>query len=150
MYNGGKERDIDVKNAKIKQGIQYTYIHIFMYLSACLIIAYIASASAKPIPQDGPAKTHIYLCTDESFKGQCENVEAEPGKCYNVPDGYKSKISSGGPDQGTFCSMFAKDDCKGNAFPFTFPGVMNLARYGFGDKATSYRCDFLSGFDGAH
>ncbi|CAI6336311.1 unnamed protein product [Periconia digitata] len=123
-----------------------------MQFSLALAISiYVVFVAGAPIISEDPPKTsHLYLCTDESFKGQCENFEVEPGKCYNVPEGYKSKISSGGPDNGTFCAVYGSDECKGKAFPFTFPGVMNLTRYGYGDKASSYRCDLLGGLDELH
>ncbi|KAF1954750.1 hypothetical protein CC80DRAFT_115185 [Byssothecium circinans] len=118
-----------------------------------VLIAFTAAVRAAPIiPRDDPppalAKTHIYLCDDAAFKGICENFEVEPGKCYNVTDNWNDKISSGGPDKDTFCAAYPNYDCTGKAFPFTFPGIMNLSRYGYSDVISSYRCDFLGGFDG--
>ncbi|KAF2641909.1 hypothetical protein P280DRAFT_288047 [Massarina eburnea CBS 473.64] len=125
-----------------------------MKLTASFLIAFAASVYATPIvprddpPKDTPVKTHIYVCLDADFKGTCQNFEVEPGKCYNVTDDWNDKISSGGPDKDTFCAAYQNYECNGKAFPFTYPGIRDLTRYGYSDVISSYRCDWLGGFEG--
>jgi hypothetical protein len=40
---------------------------------------------------DPPAKTHLYVCDDASFKGICENFEVELGKCCTSPSAIPSQ-----------------------------------------------------------
>jgi hypothetical protein len=42
-------------------------------------------------------------------------------------------ISSAGPDNGTFCTLYSDYDCHGLALPFTNPGVIELKRYNCDD-----------------
>jgi hypothetical protein len=76
---------------------------------------------------------------------------------------YAGTISSAGPDNGTFCVLYSyvcrKDgmnwrltkgrtkECRGLALPFTYPGLRELARYGFADVMESVRCDLIVGWD---
>jgi hypothetical protein len=77
---------------------------------------------------------------------------------------WDKKISSAGPDEGTFCTLYSyvnftacrggigliqgyrEHDCWGKALPFTYPGIKRLARYGYDDTVSSVRCDFITGF----
>ncbi|KAF2247050.1 hypothetical protein BU26DRAFT_402487, partial [Trematosphaeria pertusa] len=85
----------------------------------------------------------LYICADAGFKGTCENLHLDPGKCYNAPNQWNKNISSAGPDNGTFCALYPEYDCHGKALPFTFPGMRALSHYGFDDTSSSYRCEFL-------
>jgi hypothetical protein len=77
---------------------------------------------------------------------------------------WDNKISSAGPDEGTFCTLYSyvictvvrwkgilmkgirENNCWGKALPFTYPGIKRLARYGYDDQVSSVRCDFITGF----
>mgnify|MGYP003624104770 CR=1 FL=1 len=37
-------------------------------------------------------------------------------------------------------------NCRGDALPFTNPGIRELRRYGYEDVAESVRCDFITGW----
>ncbi|KAL5394358.1 hypothetical protein PMIN06_004233 [Paraphaeosphaeria minitans] len=100
-----------------------------------------------PTPAPAPKNTNLYLCTEAGFKGDCDNVQVDLGKCYNADDKLNDKISSLGPDKGHFCTAYPDFDCSGKAFPFVNPGIWDLANYGFGDIISSWRCDELGGLD---
>lgn len=35
--------------------------------------------------RDTPATIHLYICADAGFKGTCENLHLDPGKCCTSP-----------------------------------------------------------------
>jgi hypothetical protein len=45
-----------------------------------------------------------------------------------IPTDYINKISSAGPDAGTFCTLYSDANCEGKALPFTHPGIRELKR----------------------
>jgi hypothetical protein len=75
-------------------------------------LAFIALAAANPIsaPQPAPTTnkiTHLYLCPDASFGGTCTNLHVEISECVDIPGDLSGKVSSAGPDEGTFCTMYS-------------------------------------------
>ncbi|KAK1910236.1 hypothetical protein P3342_006509 [Pyrenophora teres f. teres] len=70
----------------------------------------------------------------------------EVSSCFNMPPTYYKHVSSAGPDNGTFCTLYSEPDCHGEALPFTYPGIKMLSRYGYDDKLSSVRCDFIGPF----
>ena len=62
-----------------------------------------------------------------------------------IPPAFSNKVSSAGPDEGTFCTLYSEANCEGEALPFTYPGIRSLGRYGFDDEVESVRCDFITG-----
>ncbi|KAF2874175.1 hypothetical protein BDV95DRAFT_487956, partial [Massariosphaeria phaeospora] len=92
--------------------------------------------------------THLYVCEDEMFGARCDNLHVAVGQCYNLDASWNDKITSLGPDKGTFCTLYSEFDCKGKVLPLTYPGVKDLARYQFGDVGSSYRCDFIAEWSG--
>jgi hypothetical protein len=75
-------------------------------------------------PKNATKTTHLYICTDAGFKGACTNLEVKLGECCTsivfspqfsnrrlilidgVGDAWNDKISSVGPDKGTFCAAY--------------------------------------------
>ncbi|KAL6703969.1 hypothetical protein ACN47E_008907 [Coniothyrium glycines] len=122
-----------------------------MHLLTALILL-TASVFAAPMPQEAPAPTaitHLYICTDSPFKGQCTNLWLPVSKCQNLDATYAHQVSSAGPDEGTFCTLYSNNDCdgeKGLTLPFTYPGIRKLSNYDFDNKLSSVRCDFIAGW----
>ncbi|CCT61156.1 hypothetical protein IAQ61_005026 [Plenodomus lingam] len=112
-----------------------------------ILFATLALAAPTPLEgAEGPATPHLYLCKDASFTGECTNLHLEASTCQNIEAAYVKQTSSAGPDDGTFCTLYSEFDCRGQALPFTFPGIRNLERYGFSDLTSSVRCDFIAGW----
>ncbi|KAF1844408.1 uncharacterized protein K460DRAFT_163728 [Cucurbitaria berberidis CBS 394.84] len=120
-------------------------------LATLLFLATFAFAVPAPIPDDPAPEpssvTHLYLCVDSSFKGQCTNMHLDTSTCHNLDQTWNDKVSSAGPDKGTFCTLYSETECRGKALPFTYPGIRNLTRYKFDNVLSSVRCDFIEGFN---
>jgi len=110
----------------------------------------LAAPAPGPIPQDNAQPptpiTHLYMCKDADFTNECTNLHLEISNCQNIQDSFAQQVSSAGPDNGTFCTLYSDFDCHGRALPFTFPGIRKLARYGFDKALSSVRCDFIAGW----
>ena len=113
-----------------------------------------------------PPTTPLYICTDASFASiaPCTKLWIQVSKCRSsphpfpphhhppysrppdpIPPAFSNKVSSAGPDEGTFCTLYSEANCEGEALPFTYPGIRSLGRYGFDDEVESVRCDFITG-----
>ncbi|UPX16451.1 uncharacterized protein EKO05_0006850 [Ascochyta rabiei] len=92
------------------------------------------------------SKTHLYVCTDDSFRGNCKNIELSVTRCYNIEKAFNDNVSSAGPDDGTFCVLYSDRSCRGKAIPFTSPGISGFAKYKFDNELSSVRCDFIWGW----
>ncbi|KAF2034046.1 hypothetical protein EK21DRAFT_108461 [Setomelanomma holmii] len=119
--------------------------------SFCPLLARLTiTALALPTPQASSdtsnGVTHIYICTDASFSGSCANLHVPVSECVDIPPEYAGKVSSAGPDLGTFCTLYSNKECHGDALPFTNPGIRELKRYGYDDEVQSVRSDFMTGF----
>jgi hypothetical protein len=132
------------------------------------VILLASSILAAPTPQTAtnPSITHLYVCTDASFRGTCNNLNLPVSQCSTSPPSphpftfsltlqlslatlgpdLSRKISSMGPDSGTFCTMYSEPNCVGKALPFTNPGISALKRYNYDDTGSSVRCDFIAGW----
>lgn len=117
-----------------------------MYLISLLLATLTLAAPDAQEGAGSPATTHLYLCKDASFGGECTNLHIEASTCQNVEASFVKQVSSAGPDNGTFCTLYSEFDCRGQALPFTYPGIRNLERYGFADLLSSVRCDFIAGW----
>ncbi|KAF2845212.1 hypothetical protein T440DRAFT_280413 [Plenodomus tracheiphilus IPT5] len=115
-----------------------------------LVVLLLATLTlAVPTPQEGvntATITHLYLCKDASFQGECTNLHLEASNCQNIETSFVKQVSSAGPDNGTFCTLYSDFDCHGQALPFTYPGIRKLERYRFADLLSSVRCDFITGW----
>ncbi|KAF1829477.1 hypothetical protein BDW02DRAFT_561033 [Decorospora gaudefroyi] len=121
-----------------------------MHLTTILTLLFLTTTLAAPIPQSAPAgapttTTHLYICADASFRGNCTNLQLQVSSCLNMQPSYMHQVSSAGPDEGTFCTLYSEPDCHGTALPFTFPGIRALGRYGYDDTLSSVRCDLSPG-----
>ena len=72
---------------------------ILLFTSAALATSTL-DARANP-------KTHLYICTEKSWAGRCENVEVSVGKCVDMKKAFDNNVSSAGPDDGTFCTLYS-------------------------------------------
>ncbi|OAL44399.1 hypothetical protein IQ07DRAFT_578666 [Pyrenochaeta sp. DS3sAY3a] len=111
----------------------------------------LASAFAIPAPQVDPATgaakvTHLYICTNASFQGSCANLHFAVNECHNLEGEFIKSVSSVGPDEGTFCTLYSDLGCIGAALPFTYPGIRDLNDYGYDNAFSSARCDFIAGW----
>lgn len=74
-------------------------------LPALLLIPYIQAA---PTPkEDAPSIICLYLCSDSSWAGTCQNFCGSPGLCYNIPTAFNDIASSAGPDEGSSCVLYS-------------------------------------------
>ena len=53
------------------------------------------------------SKTHLYVCTDSDWRGNCKNIELTVSRCYNMTTEFNDNVSSAGPDDGTFCVLYS-------------------------------------------
>lgn len=53
------------------------------------------------------SKTHLYVCTDDNFRGNCKNIELSATLCYDMEKAFNKNVSSAGPDDGTFCVLYS-------------------------------------------
>ncbi|KAF1914771.1 hypothetical protein BDU57DRAFT_519953 [Ampelomyces quisqualis] len=122
-----------------------------MYLLTLVALLATALATPDPAPQASSPRprvtpTHLYVCTDASFAGKCSNLSLKPSVCYTLGPNYARKVSSAGPDKGTFCTLYSEKGCRGKALPFTWPGIRRLGRYEYDDTTSSVRCDYITGY----
>ncbi|KAH7071593.1 hypothetical protein FB567DRAFT_612186 [Paraphoma chrysanthemicola] len=113
-----------------------------------LTLVVLVTATPLPLIQSPSAnpETHIYICANAPFAAPCTNLHVPVSECIDIPDDFAGKISSAGPDEGTFCTLYSDKACHGDALPFTNPGIRELRRYGYEDVARSVRCDFITGW----
>ncbi|KAJ0165015.1 hypothetical protein CTA2_12596 [Colletotrichum tanaceti] len=95
------------------------------------------AAVGAPLEGSVQAITHLYICSNINFGGDCLNVEVSTGNCYNL-NGWNDIVSSLGPDQGTSCTIYEHNGCSG-AFVsnIVHPGISNLGDRGFNDRGKS-------------
>ncbi|KAH7138462.1 hypothetical protein B0J11DRAFT_500681 [Dendryphion nanum] len=98
------------------------------------------------------AVTWVYLCNERNFvsSGYCVHIPAESGICVPLGSDLEDKVSSAGPDQGSYCYFFVDRNCQGDFFHVGNPGYGDLSivpvngpagsTRNFEDKLSSYRC----------
>ncbi|KAF1941876.1 hypothetical protein EJ02DRAFT_454713 [Clathrospora elynae] len=98
------------------------------------------------------ASTRVYLCNDRGFTGYCVPISSPSGTCVPLGTDLNDKISSVGPDPGSFCYFFVNANCdtSGDFFHVGNPGYSDLSitpvngptgsTRNFEDKLSSYRC----------
>ncbi|KAJ4985760.1 hypothetical protein SVAN01_08756 [Stagonosporopsis vannaccii] len=118
-----------------------------MHTILCAILLFTSVALAtSTLDARANSKTHLYICTDKSWAGRCENIELSVGKCVDMEKAFDNNVSSAGPDDGTFCTLYSEKGCRGKAIPFTNPGIANFDKYKFENELSSVRCDFIWGW----
>jgi hypothetical protein len=74
-----------------------------------LIALFATSALAAPasdITLTKRATQGVYLCNDRNFQGYCVHINSAPSACVPLASDLNDKISSAGPDKGSFCYFF--------------------------------------------
>lgn len=95
--------------------------NVVITLIALLSAVYTTLASPTlPLARRGLAGAY-YTCTKPNFAGECSWTQPNTG-CHiqGEPGGIKSL----GPDPGTFCTLYSRDDCIGYLVQYVrFPGI---------------------------
>ncbi|KAK3326183.1 hypothetical protein B0H66DRAFT_148922 [Apodospora peruviana] len=113
---------------------------------AVAIAALTSFVSAAPaVEAAGLAKrgtTHFFVCTNEKWGGECENLTVTTGKCTNLSSKFLKKISSLGPDAGTSCTMFENLNCDqaSEKIYVNYPGHDKLSGHQWDNRGSSYIC----------
>lgn len=82
----------------------------------------------------------LTVCKDSGFRGRCENLASQTGRCYNLYNGWNNVITSAGPNRPYQCKMWDETGCQGaDLGPFGYPGYANVGE-SFNDRASSYKC----------
>ncbi|KAH6644774.1 hypothetical protein C7974DRAFT_27610 [Boeremia exigua] len=114
--------------------------------AAVLGLCSATALAAHTLDTRADRKTNLYVCTEKAWAGTCKNVELTIGKCYNMGKAFDKNVSSAGPDDGTFCTLYSEQGCRGKAIPFTNPGIGNFDKYQFDNELSSVRCDLIWGW----
>ena len=78
-----------------------------MKLAAVVIALASSAVLAAPTPEiEKRATTGVYLCNDRDFKGYCVHINSPSGTCVPLASDLNDKVSSAGPDQGSFCYFY--------------------------------------------
>jgi hypothetical protein len=80
-----------------------------MKLTTALVALSATAALAAPatdITLTKRATQGAYLCTDRNFKGHCVDIKSEASACVPLASDLNDKVSSVGPDKGSFCYFF--------------------------------------------
>ncbi|CAO1597572.1 MAG: hypothetical protein LQ349_001079 [Xanthoria aureola] len=86
-------------------------------------------------------RTHVKVCKDINFRGRCETLTANKQRCYDLFNGWSNEISAFGPERGTSCTIYDNRGCYGPEYAgIRYPGISDLRRVGWNDRASSYRC----------
>ena len=75
-------------------------------LAALLGLSTITPATST-LEERANTSTHLYVCTDSGFRGNCKNIELSVSNCYNMEKRFNDDVSSAGPDDGTFCVLYS-------------------------------------------
>jgi hypothetical protein len=77
-------------------------------ITATLLLLFTATTLAtSTLEVRADPKTHLYVCTDDDFRGNCKNIELSVANCYNMEEAFNNNVSSAGPDDGTFCVLYS-------------------------------------------
>ncbi|KAI5816156.1 hypothetical protein BZA77DRAFT_369136 [Pyronema omphalodes] len=82
----------------------------------------------------------VYYCEDAFWGATCIYNIYNLAKCHNVPSEFNDKISSFGPDDGTFCFVYEHENCKGASKLLEYPGSDYLSEFGFNDRISAFAC----------
>ncbi|KAM0215335.1 hypothetical protein ACHAPA_004052 [Fusarium lateritium] len=66
----------------------------------------VTEANVEPLAGVRVRKEHLYVCDSAPFKGRCQNLENDAGKCYNLGNHWPNTISSVRPSKGTTCTLY--------------------------------------------
>lgn len=84
-----------------------TFITMQITLLALLTLFTTTGLASRALDPRAVAKTHLYVCTEKAWAGRCKNVEVTVGKCVNMGKAFDKNVSSAGPDDGTFCTLYS-------------------------------------------
>ena len=87
----------------------YTYIaNMQITLASTLLFLFTATTIATTtLEARATSKTHLYVCTGNNWGGTCKNMKLSIGRCYNMEKAFNNNVSSAGPDDGTFCTLYS-------------------------------------------
>ncbi|KAJ3559616.1 hypothetical protein NM688_g232 [Phlebia brevispora] len=95
----------------------------FFALAAAVLPALAAPAAEAEAAALQKRDNTIYVCTGESWDGQCVLYYPNWNQCYPWSALGLSGLGSWGPSSGTYCILYTGDDCDGTASDtFTDPG----------------------------
>ncbi|KAH6873310.1 hypothetical protein BKA58DRAFT_456931 [Alternaria rosae] len=96
------------------------------------------------------ASPGLYLCQNWGFNDRPDNFcykYTEPwGKCTTITgrfSGGDRGVSSAGPDQGNWCTLYENEGCTGAELQLYWPGFSALSQVGWNDRAKSFNCAAL-------
>ncbi|KAK3398503.1 hypothetical protein B0T20DRAFT_392902 [Sordaria brevicollis] len=84
------------------------------------------------------AQASFYVCTQENFQGICQNFDLPYNECHTFESFFDKKVVSAGPDEGSWCTLYANPGCTGDELNLNFPGLNSLG--GWNNKAGSFNC----------
>ncbi|KAK8157848.1 hypothetical protein IWX90DRAFT_411163 [Phyllosticta citrichinensis] len=114
-------------------------------IPAALLSLATLSASAPTTSPDTSfnpraAPLGLYICKGPFWNGPCSFHPERFSLCNNAPAGWNNQISSFGPPRNYYCTLYENWNCKGRSISLTYPGSSNLARNGFNNIGSSWRC----------
>ncbi|KAI4165608.1 MAG: hypothetical protein LQ342_000550 [Letrouitia transgressa] len=122
-------------------------------LLSLLLLATSTLSSPVPEPEptaEAPEKRSlggVYFCNDINWGAPCYHRTQEIAVCKDLSSTYAGKVSSIGPDKGTKCSVYSRTGCLpsyGDPYDghleITYPGIADLTKVNFNDKAMSVIC----------
>ncbi|KAK8245064.1 hypothetical protein HDK77DRAFT_426973 [Phyllosticta capitalensis] len=98
-----------------------------------------ANLTAEHLDRRG-APLGVYFCKGPFWNGPCAFHPERFGLCNNMPAGWNNQVSSWGPPRRYYCDLFEHWNCQGRKISLTYPGSGNLARNGFNNIGSSWRC----------
>ncbi|KAH7069814.1 hypothetical protein BKA63DRAFT_606165 [Paraphoma chrysanthemicola] len=117
--------------------------------SQITVLSALAAAAFMAVPALA-ASPGLYLCQNWGFSEQPNNLchhYTEPwGKCTTITDRFPTDargVSSAGPDQGNWCTLYENVGCTGAELQLYWPGFSALSQVGWNDRAKSFNCAAL-------
>ncbi|KAK7517728.1 uncharacterized protein IWZ02DRAFT_374727 [Phyllosticta citriasiana] len=113
--------------------------------TALLSLAALSSAAPTTTSSDTSinpraAPLGLYICKGPFWNGPCAFHPERFTLCNNMLAGWNNQVSSFGPPRHYFCTLYENWNCKGRSISLTYPGSSNLARNGFNNIGSSWRC----------
>ncbi|KAH6681781.1 hypothetical protein B0J14DRAFT_557190 [Halenospora varia] len=85
-----------------------------------------ALAAPPPVTElEARSNSGLYLCTGPGFSGHCTHFTRPFGQCANLDTDFAGKVTSIGPDQGNWCTMYRDFNCRGAELQQYYPGTNN-------------------------
>ncbi|KAK3401699.1 hypothetical protein B0T20DRAFT_492547 [Sordaria brevicollis] len=97
------------------------------------------------------ASLGVYFCVNANWGSPCQHITSQPNQCIGFDSTLDGRISSIGPDQGTYCRFFYSYNCIDSSpsncehLDLQYPGFADLSKFsGCGpnpnDRIHSYFC----------